>query len=85
MSTDRHYYSPIVSVGRVGRHGTMNHRVGGGLVTAGSFSLIETVAYLDGYNFITQKVLPRLKELGASEEVIHQIMVENPRQFFEGK
>jgi phosphotriesterase-related protein len=38
----------------------------------------------DGYNFIARRVLPRLKELGASEEDIHKIMVENPRRFFEG-
>lgn len=38
----------------------------------------------DGYNFIPRKVLPRLKELGASDQDIHQIMVENPRRFFEG-
>ena len=39
----------------------------------------------DAYNFITRKVLPRLKELGASDADIHQIMVENPRRFLEGK
>jgi phosphotriesterase-related protein len=38
----------------------------------------------DGYNFISRKVLPRLKELGVSDQEIHQIMVENPRRFFEG-
>jgi len=38
----------------------------------------------DGYNFISRKVLPRLKELGVSDQEIHQIMVENPRWFFEG-
>ena len=38
----------------------------------------------DGYNFISRKVLPRLKELGASEADIHQIMEDNPRRFFEG-
>lgn len=38
----------------------------------------------DGYNFIPRKVLPRLKELGASDQDIHQITVENPRRFFEG-
>jgi phosphotriesterase-related protein len=38
----------------------------------------------DGYNFIPRKVLPRLKELGASDQDIQQIMVENPRRFFEG-
>lgn len=38
----------------------------------------------DGYNFIPRKVLPRLKELGASDADIQQLMVENPRRFFEG-
>ena len=38
----------------------------------------------DGYNFIPRKVLPKLKELGVSDEDIRQIMVENPRRFFEG-
>ena len=39
----------------------------------------------DGYNFIPRHVLPRLKELGASEEDIRQITVENPRRFFAGE
>ena len=39
----------------------------------------------DGYNFITRNVIPRLKHLGVSEESINQIMVENPRRFFEGQ
>ena len=38
----------------------------------------------DGYNFIGRYVLPRLKELGATDEDINQITVENPRRFFEG-
>jgi phosphotriesterase-related protein len=38
----------------------------------------------DGYNFISRRVLPRLRELGASDQDIHQIIVENPRRFFEG-
>ncbi len=38
----------------------------------------------DGYNFISRRVLPRLVELGASEQDIHQITVENPRRFFAG-
>ncbi|NQW22883.1 MAG: hypothetical protein HQ475_05500 [SAR202 cluster bacterium] len=38
----------------------------------------------DGYNFITRNVLPRLKELGVSDADINQVMVENPRRFFEG-
>ena len=38
----------------------------------------------DTYSFISLKVLPRLKELGASDADIDQIMVQNPRRFFEG-
>ncbi len=37
----------------------------------------------DGYNFISRQVLPRLKELGTTDEDIHTIMVDNPRRFFE--
>ena len=37
----------------------------------------------DGYLFITRRVLPYLSELGASDQDINQIMVENPRRFFE--
>ena len=36
----------------------------------------------DGYLFITRRVLPRLKELGATDEDINAIMVDNPRRFF---
>jgi phosphotriesterase-related protein len=37
----------------------------------------------DGYLFITRKVLPYLSELGVSDGDINQIMVDNPRRFFE--
>ena len=36
----------------------------------------------DGYNFIPRYVLPRLKELGATDGDIRQITVDNPRRFF---
>ena len=36
----------------------------------------------DGYLFITRRVLPRLKELGATDQNINAIMVDNPRRFF---
>ena len=39
----------------------------------------------DGYNFIGRQVLPRLRELGATEQDIRQLMVENPRKFFAGE
>ena len=38
----------------------------------------------DSYLFINRRVLPRLREMGISEDTIHQIMVDNPRRFFEG-
>ena len=38
----------------------------------------------DGYLFISRRVLPRLREMGVSDEAITQIMVDNPRRFFEG-
>ncbi len=38
----------------------------------------------DGFLWITRAVLPRLKDLGTSSEVIHQMMVDNPRRYFEG-
>lgn len=36
----------------------------------------------DGWTMVSLKVLPRLKELGATEDDINQIMVNNPRRFF---
>jgi phosphotriesterase-related protein len=38
----------------------------------------------DGYLFVSRHVLGRLRETGVSEETLTQIMVENPRRFFEG-
>ncbi len=38
----------------------------------------------DGFNFIGRYVLPRLKELGATDQDIHTMMVDNPRRFLEG-
>ena len=39
----------------------------------------------DGYLVISREVLPRLRQMGVSEETIDQMMVENPRRFFEGR
>lgn len=38
----------------------------------------------DGYLFISRTVLPKLRRMGVIEDTINQIMVENPRRFFEG-
>ena len=39
----------------------------------------------DGFLFTTRHVLPMLREMGVPEETITQIMVNNPRRFFEGR
>ena len=38
----------------------------------------------DAYCFIFRKVLPKLREMGVGEDTLNQIMVDNPRRFFEG-
>ena len=38
----------------------------------------------DGYSFIARRVLPRLRELGVTQEAVNKIVVDNPRRFFEG-
>ncbi len=37
----------------------------------------------DSYCFILRQVVPKLMEMGVTKETIHQILVENPRNFFE--
>ena len=39
----------------------------------------------DNYLFITRRVLPMLKSLGASHADLTTLMVDNPRKFFEGR
>lgn len=39
----------------------------------------------DGYLFVTRRVLPRLEKMGCSRKLMNQIMVDNPRRFFEGQ
>jgi phosphotriesterase-related protein len=39
----------------------------------------------DSYLFITRRVLPRLRELGVSQQALDTMMVDNPRRFFEGR
>ena len=39
----------------------------------------------DAYLFITRQFLPRLHELGVPPETTRQMMVDNPRRFFEGR
>ena len=37
-----------------------------------------------GFLYINNYVLPKLRDLGVSEKIIHSICVDNPRRFFEG-
>ena len=39
----------------------------------------------DDISFISRKVLPRLKELGVTDQDIHVMMVDVPRRFFSGE
>ena len=39
----------------------------------------------DGFLAITRRVLPRLRDMGLSEAQINDLMVDNPRRFFEGE
>ena len=38
----------------------------------------------DNYLFISRNVLPLLLELGASQDQVDALMIDNPRRFFEG-
>ena len=38
----------------------------------------------DGYLWITRAILPRLKEYGVVQPALDQMMVDNPRRYFEG-
>ena len=38
----------------------------------------------DGFLFISRNVLPYLEEHGVTQDTIRQIMIENPRKYFEG-
>ena len=46
--------------------------------------LVKKGVWLGMDRYPSRRVLPRLQELGASDQDIHQITVENPRRFFEG-
>ena len=38
-----------------------------------------------GYDFISLRLMDRLKEIGVTEEQFHQIMVDNPRRALTGE
>ena len=73
----------LVDLGFAG-HVTMSHDYGGWRP-----ALPETVGRRDannpdGYCFVSRKVVPRLRELGVSEDAIQTMTVDAPRRFFGG-
>ena len=38
----------------------------------------------DGYLWISRGVLPYMRELGVSDRAVDKLMIDNPRNFFEG-
>ena len=45
----------------------------------------QDAANPDAYLFISRNVLPKLKALGASDNDVHMLMVDNPKRLFEGR
>ncbi|MAF53913.1 MAG: phosphotriesterase-related protein [Chloroflexi bacterium] len=54
------------------------------LIASGEMQKRRRTGNPDSYLFIQRNVVPKLKELGASDEDIQNIFVNNPRRFFEG-
>ena len=63
---------------------TMSHDFGGSRPALPEVLERRKAYNPDGYCFIIRKVLPRLRELGVSEEAIHTITVDAPRRLFGG-
>jgi len=55
---------------------------GGSLLPAETRGFREKLDPPDGMLFITQKLIPYLKQIGVSDRNIHTMTVENPRSFF---
>ncbi len=46
--------------------------------------VLQAVAPKWSYTHIFQEVIPALREMGVTEAQVHEMLVENPRRFFEG-
>ena len=64
---------------------TLSHDFGGSRPALPEDAERRSTNNPDGYCFIARKVLPRLEELGVSEEAIHMMTVDAPRRFFGGQ
>jgi phosphotriesterase-related protein len=64
---------------------TVSHDFGGSRPALPEVVEMRKAYNPDGYCFVVRKVLPRLRELGVSEEDIHAVTVDAPRRLFGGE
>jgi phosphotriesterase-related protein len=73
----------LVDMGFAGQV-TMSHDFGGWRPALPEAAERRSANNPDGYCFIARRVVPRLRELGVSEDAIRTITVDAPRRFFGG-
>jgi len=74
----------LVDLGFAGQV-TLSHDFGGPRPALPEVLEMRKAYNPDGYCFVVRRVLPRLRELGISEEDIHTMTVDAPRRLFGGK
>ncbi|MDA0988468.1 MAG: phosphotriesterase-related protein [Chloroflexi bacterium] len=74
----------LVDLGFAGQV-TLSHDFGGSRPALPEVIEMRNAYNPDGYCFVIRKVLPRLRELGVSEEDIHTMTVDAPRRLFGGE
>ena len=74
----------LVDLGFAGQV-TLSHDFGGSRPALPDVVEMRKAYNPDGYCFVIRKVLPRLRELGVSEEAIHTMTVDAPRRLLGGE
>lgn len=74
----------LVDLGFAGQV-TLSHDFGGPRPALPEVIEMRNAYNPDGYCFVIRKVLPRLRELGVSDEDIHTMTVDAPRRLFGGE
>jgi phosphotriesterase-related protein len=74
----------LVDLGFAGQV-TLSHDFGGSRPALPDVVEMRKAYNPDGYCFVVRRVLPRLRELGVSEEAIHTMTVDAPRRLFGGE
>ena len=64
---------------------TVSHDFGGWRPALPEMAERRSINNPDGYSFIARRVLPRLRELGVSDEAIRTMTVDAPRRYFGGQ